>query len=72
MTLYRKNKLNLKECAGWLIVCGIFMERYYEMVILFLALLVINQLQKKLNFSRNILFFAFLLIETDISDKFCL
>ena len=45
MTLYRKNKLNLKECAGWLIVCGIFMERYYEMVILFLALLVINQLQ---------------------------
>ena len=57
MTLYRKNKLNLKECAGWLIVCGIFMERYYEMVILFLALLVINQLQKKLNFSRNICFF---------------
>ncbi|MCZ2577218.1 hypothetical protein O1443_15185 [Bacteroides fragilis] len=61
MTLYRKNKLNLKECAGWLIVCGIFMERYYEMVILFLALLVINQLQKKLNFSRNILFFLLIL-----------
>lgn len=50
MTLYRKNKLNLKECAGWLIVCGIFMERYYEMVILFLALLVIKSTSEEVEF----------------------
>lgn len=69
MSLVGYFKMNRKVLISWLVVSGLFFEKYYEMAILLCVLLLIIKDKSRITFNKNVLFFILILA---LYSLFCL
>lgn len=53
-----KRNLNIVILTQWIIVIGIFTERYYELILILFVALLLSGMQKKIVFSKTLLLLA--------------